>query len=286
MTLRTNYHTHSHYSDGEGAIRDYLDAALAAGFDSYGVTDHAPVPIRTAETWVMPLDKLSAYIAEVRGLVAEYRDRLPVFCGLELDYAPGLGAWYAREILPHGFDYFVGSVHYAGVDGDGVPWCVDETAERFAVGLETGYGGDIRRALETYFALQREMAAAHIPGVAIVGHMDKAKMWNIGDKYFRDTDPWYRAAVEETLQAFRPAGLIVELNTAGLRREHGEPYPAPWVLARCRELGIPLMVNTDAHKPEHVAAYFPEAAAILRDAGITEVAARDGERWMLRKVDE
>lgn len=284
MSLRTNYHTHSHYSDGEGEIREYLDAALAAGCDSYGVTDHAPVPIRTAETWVMPLDKLPAYVGEVRGLAAEYRDRLPVYCGLELDYAPGLGEWYEREILPHGFDYFVGSVHYAGVDGDGVPWCVDEPGGRFAEGLQSGYGGDIRRALETYFALQREMAAARVPGLDIVGHMDKVKMWNIGDVYFRDTEPWYRAAVEETLVAFKAAGLIVELNTAGLRREHGEPYPAPWVLARCRALDIPVMVNTDAHTPAHVAAQFPEAAAILRDVGITRVAAREGDGWVSRPV--
>lgn len=285
MTLRTNYHTHSRYSDGEGEIRAYLDAALAAGCDSYGVTDHAPVPIRTAETWTLPREKLAGYVAAVRGLADEYRDRLPVFCGLELDYAPGLSEWYAREILPHRFDYFVGSVHYAGADGDGVPWCVDESAARFAAGLASGYGGDIRRALETFFALQREMAAARVPGLAIVGHMDKAKMWNIGDVYFRDTEPWYRAATEETLRAFKAAGLIVELNTAGLRREIGEPYPAPWILARCHALGVPVTVTTDAHKPAEVAADLPEAAAILRDVGFTEVAARDGDRWVMRKVD-
>ena len=34
MTLRTNYHTHSHYDDGEGEIEDYVLAAIAAGYDS------------------------------------------------------------------------------------------------------------------------------------------------------------------------------------------------------------------------------------------------------------
>ncbi len=284
MTLRTNYHTHSHYDDGAGEIADYIEAALNVGLNSYGVSCHAPVPIEGGEDWMMPREKLSQYVAEVRRLRGEYAGRLPVSMGLELDYAPGLGDWYAREILPWGFDYFVGSVHYAGTDGAGIPWCVDESAERFADGLATGYGGDIRRALETYFALQREMVAARTPGVAIVGHMDKAKMWNFGERYFRETDAWYMAVVEETLAAFKAAGLTVELNTAGLRREIAAPYPSPWVLARCKALDIPVCVNTDAHKPEEVAAGFPEAEAILRDVGITKVMVREGDRWIPRPV--
>lgn len=284
MSLRTNYHTHSHYCDGKGEIAEYLAAAITAGFDSYGVSCHAPVPIEGGDDWMMPREKLPQYVAEVRRLREEYADRLPVFMGLELDYAPGMGDWYAREILPWGFDYFVGSVHYAGTDGAGVPWCVDESAERFADGLTSGYGGDIRRALETYFALQREMAAARIPGVAIVGHMDKAKMWNFDDRYFHESDAWYVAAVEETLMAFKAAGLIVELNTAGLRREIAAPYPSPWVLARCRTLGVPICVNTDAHQPDEVAAGFPEAMRILRDTGISEVIVREGDRWVPRSV--
>ncbi len=280
MTLRTNYHTHSHYDDGEGEIEDYIRAAIAAGFDSYGVSCHAPVPIPTGDEWMMPLDQLPAYVAEVRGLQATYRDCLAMYMGLELDYAPGLQEYYRTTLQPHGFDYFVGSVHYVGTDGAGVPWCVDESAARFAEGLESGYGGDIRRAVEKYYGLQREMVGT--PGVAIVGHMDKLKMWNVGERYFRESDPWYVAAVEETLQAFKAGGLIVELNTKGLRIEIAAPYPAPWILARCKVLEIPVQVNTDAHAPDEIAAKFPEAAAILRDAGITEVAYRDGDRWLLR----
>lgn len=282
MTLRTNYHTHSHYCDGKGEIEEYIRHAIAAGFDSYGVSCHAPVPIRGAEDYMMPLPQLPTYVAEVRRLREEYEDRLAVYLALELDYAPGLQPYYDREILPHGFDYFVGSVHYVGTDGAGAPWCIDETAERFAQGLETGYDNNIRRAVETYFRLQREMVGT--PGVAIVGHMDKLKMWNGDEKYFRESAPWYRAAVEETLRAFKAGGLIVEMNTKGMRLAFASPYPSPWVLARCKALGIPITVNTDAHAPDEVNAMFPEATDILRDLGITEVAARVHDRWEMRAV--
>lgn len=282
MTLRTNYHTHSRYDDGEGEIEEYVQAAIAAGFDSYGVSCHAPVPIYSESPYMMLRRDLPTYCNEVGRLRRRYRDRIVLLRGLELDYAPGLERYYAERILPYGFDYFVGSVHYVGTDGVGVPWCVDESAQRFAEGLESGYDGDVRRALTEYFALQRRMVGT--PGVAIVGHMDKAKMWNLGERYFRETDDWYVAAVEETLRAFKAGGLIVELNTAGLRKEIAAPYPSPWVLARCRALDVPVMVNADTHTPADVDRDYDLAAALLRDAGITRVMAWDEDRFAPRPV--
>ncbi|HEY8292265.1 MAG TPA: histidinol-phosphatase, partial [Thermomicrobiales bacterium] len=63
------------------------------------------------------------------------------------------------------------------------------------------------------------------------------------------------------------------------------PFPSPWVLARCRDLDIPVTVTADTHTPADVAAGFTEAAAILRDVGITHVMARDGDHWIPRLVD-
>jgi histidinol-phosphatase (PHP family) len=283
MTLRTNYHTHSRYCDGEGEIRQYIEAAIAAGLDSYGVSSHAPLPIPTRDPWMMRPADLPAYCAEVRALRDEFGDQLPIFLALELDYAPDLEGYCREHIFPHNFDYFVGSVHFVGTDGAGMPWEIDESAERFASGLVGGWDGDVRRAFERYFALQRAMVGT--PGVAIVGHMDKIKMWNFDDRYFRETDPWYIAAIEETLRAFKAGGLIVELNTSGLRKAINAPFPSPWVLARCRDLDIPITVTADTHQPSDVAAGFTEAAAILRDLGISHVIVRDGDRWIPRPVD-
>src|SRR5690348_18389453 len=105
--LHTNYHTHSRYCDGEGEIVEYIEAALAAGLDSYGVSSHAPLPVPTRDPWMMRPDDLPAYCAEVRRLRDAYRDRLAVFLALELDYLPGMEAVYRERIFPHHFDYFV-----------------------------------------------------------------------------------------------------------------------------------------------------------------------------------
>jgi len=282
-----SYHNHPHYCDGSGTVAEYAEAAVASGLDSLGLSCHAPVPFPSE--WNMPLHSLHAYCAEVAEAQVAYRGKLRLFLGVELDYlAPDLipeGEAFQREhVLTQPLDYVVASVHFVGRDPSGVPWTIDWTEESFARQLEEIYRGDVRRLVREYYRHVAAMAevAPRWGLPVIVGHLDKIKMWNIDGRYFPEDAPWYRASVETALQAIRAAGLVVEINTAGLRTEHGEPYPAPWILRRCRDLGIPITVSSDAHKPEDVVAQFPEALAILRDVGYTEVAALEGRRWTLR----
>ena len=147
--------------------------------------------------------------------------------------------------------------------------------------ISPAFDGDIRRLLEDYWRRVAAMAevAARWGLPTIAGHIDKAKMWNIGGRYFSETAPWYLDAAEAALRAIAAHDLVVEINTAGLGRAHGESYPGPRLLRRCRELGIPVTISADAHKPADVARSFDQAAAILRAAGFAEIAILDDGRW-------
>jgi histidinol-phosphatase (PHP family) len=52
-----------------------------------------------------------------------------------------------------------------------------------------------------------------------------------------------------------------------VRNTSGAFSPSPWILHEARQRDIPVMVNSDAHRPEHLDGMFPEAVQILRDAG-------------------
>jgi histidinol-phosphatase (PHP family) len=231
----TSYHNHPGYCDGSGTVAEYAEAALAAGLTGLGLSSHAPVPF--ACTWTMPLARLPDYISEVRAAQAAYRDRLPIALGLELDYlhpdvAPDAAAFQAEQILAHGLDYLVASVHFVGHTADGEPWAVDAPGDSFDRQLRTIYGGDVRRLVTDYYERVAAMAAV-APGwgpPVVVGHIDKVKMWNVEGRYFDEMAGWYLALVDEALAAVARAGLVVEINTAGLGRPHGEPYPGPAVL--------------------------------------------------------
>src|SRR5262249_16832806 len=124
----SSLHTHSRYCDGRGEIREYAEAALAAGLGAYGASGHAPLPFPC--DYAMPLASLDAYRDDVRRARDELAARLPIFLGLELDYVPGLGDFYAGELLGRGFDYFVASVHYVGEPGAPL-WAYDESEDAF-----------------------------------------------------------------------------------------------------------------------------------------------------------
>ncbi len=266
-SIHTNYHTHSRYCDGECEIAEMIEAAIAAGLTEIGISSHAPLPFET--DWTMPPERLDEYVAEVRQLQAQYRDRITVLLSAEIDCIPNDEVErYQREALfPIGFDYFVGSVHFLGKRDS--PRSFDDDAEGFRAILDEEYGGDIQAMTVEFYARVRQVLA--IPGVRIVGHLDRIKRWNADHRYFVGDEPWYVAAVDETLAAIAASGHIVELNTAGMRRDLREPYPSPAILARIRDLGIPVTVNSDAHTPAEVAADFDEAAEMLESLGIQPV---------------
>ncbi len=263
----TSYHTHNHYCDGIGEIAEMIEAAIAAGLSEIGISSHAPLPFATG--WTMPPERLEEYAAEVREMQRRYGDRIKVYFGAEIDYIPNseVTAFQERAIFPLNFDYFVGSVHFLGQPQ--VPRSFDDTESGFHAILTEEYAGDISAMVTDYY--QRMSRVPEIPGVRIIGHLDRIKRWNAERRDFTGDEPWYRAAIEETLRALAGSGTIVELNTSGWRKGPDEPYPAPWILARCRDFGIPITINSDAHSPAEVDSGFDRARALLADLGITPV---------------
>ena len=60
----------------------------------------------------------------------------------------------------------------------------------------------------------------------------------------------------------------LEINTGGYKAGLGVPNPTPDVIRRYRELGgEKITFGADAHKPEHIAFHFADAAAIAQEAG-------------------
>jgi histidinol-phosphatase (PHP family) len=278
--LTTSYHTHNRFCDGAGEIADYAAAAISAGLEAIGISSHAPLTF--SDPNAMRAADLQAYCAEIDRVRHAHRGRLRVHRALEFDYIPERHDALWALVAPVAFDYLIGSVHFVGEDTDGAPWACDLTRDGFERGLRSLYGGGIRRLVGAYYERVRSLAAWG--RVAIVGHFDRIKKWNRDERYFKEDEPWYRHEVETAVAAVARAGLIVELNTVGWRNAVGQPYPSPWILRRCLEAGIRLVVTTDAHAPERVTEYHPQAQAVLNDVGCRDLAVlRDGT-WVMSPV--
>ncbi|MCW3101056.1 MAG: histidinol phosphate phosphatase, HisJ family [Chthonomonadaceae bacterium] len=266
----------------EGTLRQILEAAVAAGYHTFGVSEHVP---RSAERFLYAeerdrgwdMAKITAdferYAEVLTPLAEEFADRLTVLRGFEAEVIPTDS--YAEQVrgyrdrrLADGrpvFDYFVGSVHYVRehqIDGPPANWA--KAAEAL--------GGPEALAI-CYYETVAEMVEALHPEV--VGHLDLIKrntaLAGFGDLPL-DT-PRIRQAAISALEAVHAHGGILDLNTAGWRKGLGEPYPASWLVQQAQAMGVPFCFGDDSHRTDQVGEGLKEARLYLLQYGVPNITA-------------
>lgn len=272
----TNYHSHTHFCDGAKEPEKYIHAAIEAKLLAYGFSSHAPVNFETV--WCIPDKKLPAYIEKVKGIKEKYKSSIQTYLGLEVDYIPGIAGRSKHLLKDLELDFFIGSIHFVGNFPDGNPWNIDHTPELFLKGLKEIYDNDFKKASEIFFENTRQMITDDKPDV--IGHFDKIKMFNNKGFSFNESDKFYVDQVISTLKTIRETGTIIEINTRGYYR-YGQLdlYPSQWILEKIAEMDIPVMLNSDCHKPDEIISGFSYAADQLKKAGIKLLWALIDGKW-------
>src|SRR5690606_12508573 len=156
--LKWDGHTHTQfcYHGSDAPLEDYVERAIALGFQRYTVTEHPSLP----QGWVndealchelgMPEHELEDYFKYVQAVKERYAGQIEITIGLELDYLHG-NVEYTNQLVDqwgHLLEDVVYSVHYLpGEDGN---YCVDFTAEDFQKHL-LAYYGSIDMLVDLYF---------------------------------------------------------------------------------------------------------------------------------------
>jgi histidinol-phosphatase (PHP family) len=261
---RVNYHSHTNFCDGSNVPEDYVLRAIGYELFAYGFSSHAPVPFECK--WCMGNEDLDAYISTIKALKSKYREYIEIYCGLEVDYIPGITGPRSEFIKALNLDYTIGSIHFVDLMDNGSPWEIDNTKEIFEEGLLKMFDNNIEKAIGRYFALTREMIAEETPNV--VGHLDKIKMHNKDQRFFKETDVWYKREIDKTLEMTKAKGTIVEINTRGLYKgKSTDFYPSSWILEEICKMDIPVTISSDAHKPAEIILGFDQVYALLSQIG-------------------
>ena len=233
-----------------GTPAEYVQAAKDAGLLGVVVTDHSPMPAWFDPQVRMELEELPFYHALLERVRAEAGD-FYVGIGLEADFHPGTEYFVQRLLAQYDYDYVIGSVHYIGAWPFDNPRYMAEFEER-----------DLREVYRAYFKLVAQAARTGL--FHAIGHLDLPKVMG-----YRPSEG-YADLAEEALEVIASEGLALEVNTAGWRKKAAEIYPSPELLARAQALGIPVVLGSDAHRPQEVAHRFADAVEILRATGYTQ----------------
>lgn len=271
--ITTNYHTHCSFCDGRWEPEVYAEKAISLGMKALGFSSHAPIP--QENDWTMKPGRIDEYVRRIRTVQECYADDIEIYCGLEVDYIPGVMGPKSPEIEKAGLDYTIGSVHLIYDTEKSWYFAVDSTEEEYRHIHDEIFKGDIRAMVREYYRRVGAMAREQHP--SIVGHLDLIKKNNRNAAYFDESEPWYRDAVCGALEEIARSGSRVEVNTGALARKTLDTvYPSSWILKECRVRGIPIVLNSDAHDPDLLTYYFEEARSILLACGYSEIQALIG----------
>ena len=89
--MLANYHTHTvRCKHAVGSEREYIEAAIANGFKILGFSDHTPWPYPEGVTSGirMGMDEIPDYTETLVKLREEYKDRIQILIGYEVEYFP------------------------------------------------------------------------------------------------------------------------------------------------------------------------------------------------------
>ena len=275
----TNYHSHTHFSDGKGEPELYVESAIKNGLYAYGFSCHSPVPFDSG--WNMKYEKLAAYINEIKLLKEKYKNEIKLFLGMEVDYIKNLSGIKQYENI--GLDYTIGGVHFLGQFENGRFWDFDGGKPWFTKGLNELFDGDIKKLVTFYYQQIVDMAIEEKPD--IIAHFDLIKKYNKGSYFFSENEDWYKKIALEALEKIAKTDSIIEINTRGiLKKLNEEFYPSNFILKRCEELSIPICLSADTHHPDDVKAFLPEAMELLKSIGFKEVRYFDENGWVAQTI--
>lgn len=277
----TNLHTHTVYCDGKCKTEEMIQSAINSNFQSIGISTHGPVPFVT--DWNIQVPNIEKYIDEVNMLKEKYKDEIDIFLGMELDYIPGIGFSEHIQSLIKRLDYYIGSVHYLGKFSNGQMWTVDYNMEELLIGIQEGFSGNVRNAIEAYYSLIAEMAEKYQPPV--IGHIDLIKKNNKNNLLFDEKEDWYKVAVERCLDVIKNTSSIIEINTGGMARGYTtEQYPSNLILKMIKEKNIKVIINSDAHTADGIHFKFNEMYNLLKELRIKNTSYLTKKGWASQEI--
>ncbi len=228
-----NFHTHTHFCDGRHAPEDIVKTAIEKGFSALGFSGHAYTSFDNS--CCMSVEGTKRYKEEINRLKHLYRDRIALYCGIEMDY-------YSEDDTD-GYDFVIGSVHYTHKNGRF--YSFDGGGRHFAETL-AAFDNDAYALAENYYSLLEDIVRKLHPD--IIGHFDLVTKFNEGNRFFSEEHPRYRAAAGHAAAVLAQENCLFEINTGGMARGYRSvPYPSFDIVEQLANSGARFILASDCH---------------------------------------
>ncbi len=232
--MKTNYHMHTYrckHAVGDDA--SYVKAAIAAGFDEIGFSDHTPWPFASGYQSSLRMEPfmLDDYVNSVKSLQQRYKDRISIKIGLECEYYESYIPWLTDTVAKKGIDYLIFGHHFSASEED-------SSRQYF------GYDCDTPERL-------REYADSAVAGInsgifSCFAHPD------LFMRSYPQFDEHARRISHELCRAAAAMDLPLEYNLSGYEflknSKTGLCFPSPEFWRIAAEYGLKAIIGYDCHQ--------------------------------------
>lgn len=228
MKPMLNLHAHTtRCRHAVGTEREYVERAIAAGYRTFGFSDHAPMPFQGEyySGFRMKQEETGEYIKTLLDLREEYKNDIHILIGFEAEYYPALFEDFLRLIAPYPVDYLLLGQHF-----------LDNEEGAYHTGAFT----DDESLLEKYVLQVTEGLKTGM--FTYLAHPDIMRY--VGDARV------YEKHMRVLCQNAKAMDIPLEINGLGLW--DGRDYPSERFFRIAGEVGNRVIFGLDAHQAERI----------------------------------
>lgn len=226
--MEANYHTHTRRcGHASGEDREYVEAAIRAGIQTLGFSDHCP--------WVFPdgyvsgirmsPQEVEGYCRSLEALRREYADDIRILIGFEAEYVPELIEAQDCFLADYPIDYMILGQHHLGAEPEPGSFYLGSPLSSEAVLTE--YVDTVIEGMES----GRYLYLAHPDLIHYIGD-----------------DDIYDREMQRLCKYLYDKNMPIEINMLGAIQ--GRNYPNERFLKIASQTGNSCIIGIDAHFPE------------------------------------
>jgi histidinol-phosphatase (PHP family) len=257
--IHTDLHVHpTPWKFGHNTYRTFAEAAYTRGVDVLGFAEHGPPCDPDPRYRGLEEGEMESYFRSVETVKQEFSEKLQIFCGLEMDFQPGLLEQLRNLREQYPFDYCLASVHI--IDD----WHLDTPG---SLSLSQHRNKSEEELYRLYYSRIEEAAQSGLfEGFAHLDYIRRSLPHSSGNP------PDYALTIFEGVAAQITArGLTVEINTRGLTVDSmREVYPTLPFLRILARAGVSITAGSDAHEANRIGEGFGAVRQALWDIGLSE----------------
>ena len=250
----SNLHNHTVFSDGKHTPQENVLAAIEKNMLSLGFSDHSFTACDTS--YCMKQEQYGEYLQTIAQLKQSYRDQLPIYAGMELDYY--------SQVDASEYDYILASVHY--IIKNGVTYPIDHSPQQQLDCIRDAFGGSVLDMAKCYYDMLTEHVIRTNP--LFVGHFDVITKFSL----MPENEDAYRQIAESALKEILRHCPYLEMNTGAISRGWRKtPYPAAYLLDAIKEFGGEILLGADSHDKNNLTFHFVESVELLKENGFDHI---------------